>query len=402
MKKVFSQISYSWIMLKNSLVRTFLTCIGIVFATALYFGGNIILSSYEARDFRYYENFPESTLLISGCNEGYALNYLDKYSDSSKSIMFLEQNVEIINNQNNSLSLPCRLEGVSEGYEFFSRKSVDKSDSLEFSNLKQGRYITHADLIMGNNVLNIHESFANLLFEGNPLGQSLTINNVDFVVVGILYDTPDVLRTIKMLEKDKEASIALYAPISSVKNNGMATNADYYVVSRFDDVDVSELRNNLQSSNLTITVSESNFVHDRIIDENSDLGMMLNLLLIAIVFISCIIIMITMFFNMKERIFEFGIKMAIGAKKNDIAFSIIVEAFIYSLFGIAIGLVLGLVTSLFFSLAMVDIDGIFIWKITGKNILVSILLPLEAVLIFSLIPALITSSKNIIECLKVE
>ena len=64
MKKILRQVKFIIIGMLNNPIRSLLTCIGIILATAFYLSGNTIVDSFLANELSYYDSFYEDTLFI--------------------------------------------------------------------------------------------------------------------------------------------------------------------------------------------------------------------------------------------------------------------------------------------------------------------------------------------------
>ena len=57
MKKILRQVKFIIIGMLNNPIRSLLTCIGIILATAFYLSGNTIVDSFLANELSYYDSF---------------------------------------------------------------------------------------------------------------------------------------------------------------------------------------------------------------------------------------------------------------------------------------------------------------------------------------------------------
>lgn len=399
MKKILRQVKFIIIGMLNNPIRSLLTCIGIILATAFYLSGNTIVDSFLANELSYYDSFYEDTLFIKDASIDTIKNFDAKYGAFSKYTFGITYNNSIVDDDGKIL-LSCSIDGIIEGFQNYPRTSVDIKDSLEYSSIMYGRYINENDCLIGNPVMNIHNSFAKLLFRDNPLGKTIKLNNgQEYEIVGVLNDTPDVLRRYNDVINGSSNEIKLYTSLSNLEQYA---KLNYYIIARFDNLSIQGISEDISSINPNLNVFSKQKIVSNITLQQQNIKRMLSLLSVIIVLISCLIIMITMLFNLKERIFEFGIKMAIGADKDDISFGIIFEGYVYSFIGILLGIILGLIVSIIYSLVLYGETKIFRFTIDYRTIFIAVLLPLTSVLIFSLIPAIITSKNNIVDCLKVE
>jgi putative ABC transport system permease protein len=124
-----------------------------------------------------------------------------------------------------------------------------------------------------------------------------------------------------------------------------------------------------------------------------------NIVLSAIAGISLLVggigIMNIMLASVLERTREIGIRMALGAQKNDIVMQFLFEAVLISLSGGIIGVLLG-VSGAYLVDKLADIHTL----ISGISIVLSFLLASAVGLIFGISPARKAAQKNPIECLR--
>ena len=78
-------------------------------------------------------------------------------------------------------------------------------------------------------------------------------------------------------------------------------------------------------------------------------------------------IMNTLFMSLYERMFEFGVMRAIGTRPFKMAFLVIFEAAAIALISIAIGTVLGLAATGYFSVAGIDYTGLEFGGLTFRD-----------------------------------
>ncbi len=399
MKKILRQFKSSFSLIAKNLGRTILTSLGIVIATAIFVIGLIIVNSMIEKDKKYYENFDPYTFLVkaSSLTKESLINHFGRNANIYE---YLYTDYTYNGLSNDGAKINFEIIGVEEDYLSVPVLSVDKDNSLENPELIGGRSINSSDMLIKMPVININKGYADILFgEGKGVGENLMLNNVVFQVVGILEDTPDVVRSIQTEVSNREIDMRIYIPNSTIESVFYSILS--YRIIRFPVVDVDtslqELGflngNNIYSRESCFQAVEEYYLSYQVI---------IILAFLVISFFSSIIIMISMVYNVKERVFEIGIKRAVGASKDEIRVNFIFESIVYGLIGVVVGFILGVLISFFIQLLLVSSSGFFIISIDITTFVIPMCISLIFVLIAALIPAQIAANTNIIECLKVE
>ena len=251
MKKILRQVKFIIIGMLNNPIRSLLTCIGIILATAFYLSGNTIVDSFLANELSYYDSFYEDTLFIKDASIDTIKNFDAKYGAFSKYTFGITYNNSIVDDDGKIL-LSCSIDGIIEGFQNYPRTSVDIKDSLEYSSIMYGRYINENDCLIGNPVMNIHNSFAKLLFRDNPLGKTIKLNNgQEYEIVGVLNDTPDVLRRYNDVINGSSNEIKLYTSLSNLEQYA---KLNYYIIARFDNLSIQGISEDISSINPNLNV----------------------------------------------------------------------------------------------------------------------------------------------------
>jgi putative ABC transport system permease protein len=101
--------------------------------------------------------------------------------------------------------------------------------------------------------------------------------------------------------------------------------------------------------------------------------------------------------SVMERIKEIGLRLAIGARRADIAYQFIAEAIVISLSGGILGIILGIVFSYLIEI-FADIETV----ISATSVVISFIVSVSVGLIFGIYPARKASQQNPIESLRYE
>ncbi len=261
--------------------------------------------------------------------------------------------------------------------------------------LTEGEPFNQRDVLNGNRVCLLGPTLARELFEEvSPVGKEIRIKNIAFRVIGVLapkganmmgFDQDDVIlapwTTIKYrvsgtsLTTTNQSSNSTTDSVNTLSNLYPSSQASLYpkkssvqqadnpMPVRFANIDqIMAVASN--ASEITTAIKQATSVlrerHRLRIDEPDDFNirdmaeltstlstttrLMTNLLL-AVAMISLLVggvgIMNIMLVSVTERTREIGLRMAVGAKGQDILHQFLVEAVVLCLVGGAIGIVLG-------------------------------------------------------------
>lgn len=214
----------------------------------------------------------------------------------------------------------------------------------------RGRGINESDVRQATKVAVIGQTIADKLFVGeDPIGKSIRIRKVPFVVVGIFEPKG---QSAMGNDQDEFVMVPLTAAqrrlvrwdtpgrVSNIFIKGLSMNALEYVQSQTeallrerhrikggepDDFQVRNVTQMLEARRQTTTI--------------------MSMLLGSIAFISLVVggigIMNIMLVSVTERTREIGIRMAVGAKAMDIRLQFLIEAVALSMIGGVLGIVLG-------------------------------------------------------------
>lgn len=190
----------------------------------------------------------------------------------------------------------------------------------------------------------------NIFPQEDPIGKTIRINKVIFEVVGVL--RPKGLDIYGQDEDDQ-----IFIPINTALRR--LFNQDYInsvLVQVSNDKAMaeaeSEVKDVLRQNHRIREDTQDDFTvlnQTEIIETQREASRTFTLLIGSVAFISLMVggigILAVMLISIRERIKEVGIRRALGAKRRDILFQFLSEAFILSLSGGIIGIVLGVALS---------------------------------------------------------
>lgn len=216
--------------------------------------------------------------------------------------------------------------------------------------IAKGRDISESDVRQATKVAVIGSTIVDKIFPGeNPLGKSIRIKKVPFTVVGVFTskgastggnDQDDFVLVPLTSAQRRLVNYNMPGRIGNIFIKGVSMTALSYIqnetesllrerhkikAGQADDFSVRNISQMLEARRKTTTI--------------------MSMLLGSIAFISLVVggigIMNIMLVSVTERTREIGIRMAVGAKTQDIRFQFLIEAFMLSMIGGTLGIVLG-------------------------------------------------------------
>jgi len=214
--------------------------------------------------------------------------------------------------------------------------------------MQEGVNYTDADERGANKVCVIGQTIVENLFGAgtNAVGQTIRIRNLPFKVVGVLSEKGQ-----NAMGQDQDDIII--APFSTVQKKLMGISyANSLVASATSETQIEEARQEINQALTDRRRGSSGDGTDFTIRTQTDIGnaaeqtsKTLSILLASIACVSLIVggigIMNIMLVSVTERTREIGIRMAVGARGNDVLLQFLVEALVMSFTGGIIGIAAG-------------------------------------------------------------
>lgn len=386
--------------LKMNKIRTFLTTLGIIIGIASIIalitigqgvtssvieqlsglGGNRVTVSIT--DTKAIPGFTDSNL-----REFTALENVEGISPSLRSY----KPVTLVPGETNSLY----------NYVYTSSASVMGVNNYYFSlfaggNLKAGRAINDDDVAFSTHVCVLGETvWKNLYGNYDPIGETIRIQNMDFVIVGILNNL------VGLETRGNYSVIVPYTVAMTDLQMGLITTFDA-IVSDTESMNItvsqmSDICADIVGSTQGYSVTNQQEVMDIVVTiTDLILGMLAGIAAIALL-VGGIGIMNMMLVSVSERTTEIGLRKALGAKPSVIMTQFLVEAVIISILGGILGVALGVSIAYVASLL---IGYKFTFRMT--TVLLAVGFSAAVGLIFGILPARKASKLNPIDALRAQ
>ncbi len=258
---------------------------------------------------------------------------------------------------------------------------------IQNKEVQLGRILKSVDVDNHVNVAVITQDTATDLFGGkNVIGENIKINGMSYEIIGVLEEDESAA---SMLSGN---SYEVYVPYTSLIRfvDGLSSNITSFYVSVTNEEDMDAAEANLEQILLERFHQDEDAFE--IINQSSIAEVMssvtgtLSLLLGGIAAISLLVggigIMNIMLVSVTERTREIGIRKAIGAGRAVIMLQFLIEAFVVSIMGCMIGIILSWVT-----LQIINKVGGVSYGLSLPVVAISIVFSLLVGLVFGLYPA---------------
>lgn len=220
-----------------------------------------------------------------------------------------------------------------------------------------GRWFSTAEVRSSAKVVLVGSTVADQLFEGgDPIGQTLRIQKVPFVVIGVLAAKGESL-------SGQDQDDIMLMPVTTARNRVVGgrqikarqVQSMYVKIRTPEEIDdaVEGITDLLRQRHKIREGRPDDFSirnMSQILEARSSSARVMTLLLAAVASISLVVggigIMNIMLVSVTERTREIGLRMAVGARRRDILRQFLIEAVTLSLIGGAIGVAIGIATSI--------------------------------------------------------
>ena len=411
MLKVFK---HSWRAISVQPIRLMLTIVGIVISSAFFIIASIFTSSVLSMQVDKYDNFNPHAVYINQPLYSEQVRYLtEKFSDTKVVAYYDGATYVMHSNEGNDVAVYGRIVGTCIDFHNYFVPSVDLANSLEQATLICGRAFIEDDFLLSRKVAILNYSYSKLFFgDENPIGKTLLMENGgEFYVVGLLKDTDDIIRSVKKLKRQidnkehVEMLIPIYVPETCL--NAVYRACASSVAILFQNVDMKSAKvtisKEISGSSLAVSVFTKDEIIESIVQDSERVNQTIYILMGLMLLMSGISLSIILVFSFKERIPEIAIKKAIGASDGHILIQFLLESLYTGGIGGLIGVILGLLLVVIVApIAMQATISTILMSVHWTTIAIPLLASLLIGQLFSIIPAIVVSRKNVISSLRGE
>ncbi|TQR60884.1 multidrug ABC transporter substrate-binding protein [Campylobacter troglodytis] len=289
-----------------------------------------------------------------------------------------------------NISLSARMEGG--GIHIFDIRGL----SLDF-----GRLFNEEEVQEAMNVAVLDDNGKKRLFadlsKDEIIGKTVLFNKQPFKIIGVLQKDPR--------KPDSDINVKLYTPYTTLRNKITGSRVVSQIVAKVSNEANPSLAEEAMIRTLEIKRGQRDFFtinSDSIkqsIEENSRT---MTILITSIAIIALVVggigVMNIMIVSVSERTREIGIRMAIGARKEDILFQFLIEAIMICMIGAILGVGLSFVVVEVFNALSKD----FLMIMSGASVLLGLLSSVIIGLVFGFFPAKNAANLNPINALSKE
>lgn len=370
LRQTFESFRFAWQALRSNLLRTTLSLLGVtvgIFAIVAVF---TVVDSLERNIRDSLAFIGDKVIYVQKMPWSYSVDtpwwkYFQRPEPTYNEFRFLSDRLEsaqaivamgfkgrvTVKNGNNSMA--SIIQGITFDYDKISEVPIN-----------QGRYFTQQEINVAHNVTLIGSDVAANLFPNqDPIGKSLKINNLNFVVIGLQQKKGQ-----SVLNVGGNPDVRCLIPYGAFAKMFNALKPQLTITVKGYDTDEdlleleSEVRGVLRSRRSLKPIQEDNFAINRPDAAAKAISGIFAVLTIAGWVIGGFSILIggfgianIMFVSVKERTNIIGIQKSLGAKNYFILFQFLFEAVLLSLVGGLTGIFLVYLLS-FMSLGSLDLQ----------------------------------------------
>jgi putative ABC transport system permease protein len=405
----------SYMMVKSNQLRLRLTLLGVIVATIIMMAGLITINTVVSKQNEQYQDFDENVLILSGAIDQKLLmsveaTFPNAYTSVYSDIGTLEPyNVDSEKQAYKILPTVC---GVSSS--FLNLPLSLNNDSMDYTKIVLGRDININDINEKKRVTVISEFTSTIFFgDENPIGKIIPMklpnDSVfnDYEIIGVYMNTLlEKQKTIDYITKNNnETNVAVdfYIPYTVLAPvTGRNVNTVMLHESNGNTVDVvGALEIMIKPYNGSVELITYENRMQLVDDIKKSMSGVLAFILFFVIAVSGLNLLNCMFFSIKERISEIGIRKAIGATNVKILLQFINESLLITIIGTLIGIIIVVIISILLSSYSVEIFRTYLRIVVTKEIIVStIIIEILQGVIFSIVPAYYASRIKIVNALR--
>lgn len=289
-----------------------------------------------------------------------------------------------------NISLSAKMEGG--GVSIFSIKGL---------NLGTGRFFNESEVSNADNVAVIDDNGRKRLFDGflpeQIIGKTIICNKQPFKIIGIL--EKDSRRP------DTDITVRIYTPYTTLRNKITGSRVVEQIIAKVRDDASPALAEEAMIRTLEIKRGKKDFftinsdsIRQSIEENMATMTLLITCIAVIALVVGGIGVMNIMIVSVSERTREIGIRMAIGARKEDILFQFLIEAVMICMMGAVLGV--GLCALIVFAFNSVSTD--FLMIVSSGSVVLGLASSVLIGVIFGFFPAKNAANLNPINALSKE
>lgn len=263
--------------------------------------------------------------------------------------------------------------------------------------LSEGRFFTDGENKQRERVVVIGSNVAKELFgeDESPLGKTLRLNRVSYVVVGVVVSKGFAWDDLVFMPIET----AMYRAFGEryIQRFEVGVRSPEQMTLAKDNIFAGLVANHVGKTQKSFEIRDLSEIQQAITGTVKTIGMLLGIVAAISLFVGGIGIMNIMLVSVTERTSEIGLRKAIGASKSDIITQFLIEAVVLTVLGGILGVTLG-------ALAAFVIKLIAGWQVsvTFSSIVLATFFSIFTGIVFGLWPAKKAADLNIIDALRHE
>lgn len=428
--KFFQKIKSYYKSLTINSYRFWLTIVGIAIGVIILIVGIICLDSYKNSYYDKFDSFKDDLIYINNRNtlDSETIKYFDANNKNSLITYYTSSRNSQMDND-----CPFRYDicGVSSNFlsNYVIDCNADYTDDVPIvyePEWFKGKEFTSEDYALKSNKVIINHFTAQVLFgDESPIDKYVNVNHIRLKIIGVVADSQNLKdklvhynKTLKSKGKDFDQDelrslypyMQMFMPITSYKKIMNPEITITQALMKVNNVDnKKQVLSNLNHYYSDYEGTYDIFITDRDmilknIDKNiREVKIVLYAIVGFIMLISGFTMMNTLFYSIKEKIPEIGIRRAFGATGKDIMFQTMFEGLFYLVISFIFGLLISLIIIVIALILITEFTLIsFSLKISVLNLVFIFLLMLLEGIIFSIFPAFYANNMKIVDAVKFE
>ena len=257
--------------------------------------------------------------------------------------------------------------------------------------LSMGRWLKDTDIDNNSYVCIINEDAATeLIGYTDCVGQTLTLSNVEYTVVGVLQDNDDSLTS--MLTSGSLFAYIPYTSLVRLSDTVVGDVSTFYIsapqggsVEQAEERIEQILLERFEEDDEAYSISTSSMLEEAMNDITSVLSILLGGIAAISLVVGGIGIMNIMMVTVTERTREIGIRKAIGASRGNILTQFLMEAVVLCMMGCGLGIFLSWAILQVVSTVVASTGMVFV--LDGGVVLLAVIFCFIIGVVFGLYPA---------------